>query len=150
MEEQRRRKGTGWNVDLEGEIQKLEVVGLMSGTEGESVDPEGKMGHWSARIMRTKAESEEPKGAEMEVDGAVPQEARVEIQSPKRKVFRVESVETQYYVREDLAISEEEAEKLGCVPNALGEPPGIRYWQIASLVVEEGGEARTINLCQQC
>ena len=26
----------------------------------------------------------------------------------------------------------------------------IRYWQIASMVVEEGGEAHTINLCQQC
>ena len=26
----------------------------------------------------------------------------------------------------------------------------IRYWQIASMVVEEDGEAHTINLCQQC
>ena len=26
----------------------------------------------------------------------------------------------------------------------------IRYWQIASMVVEEGGGAHTINLCQQC
>ena len=26
----------------------------------------------------------------------------------------------------------------------------VRYWQIASMVVEEGGEAHTINLCQQC
>ena len=26
----------------------------------------------------------------------------------------------------------------------------VWYWQIASMVVEEGGEAHTINLCQQC
>ena len=26
----------------------------------------------------------------------------------------------------------------------------LRYMQIASMVVEEGGEARTINLCKQC
>ena len=26
----------------------------------------------------------------------------------------------------------------------------VRYWQFASVVVEEGGEARTVNLCQQC
>ena len=26
----------------------------------------------------------------------------------------------------------------------------VRCWQIASLVVEEGGEAHTVNLCQQC
>ena len=26
----------------------------------------------------------------------------------------------------------------------------VRYWQFASVVVEEGGEAHAINLCQQC
>ena len=26
----------------------------------------------------------------------------------------------------------------------------LRYMQIASMVMEEGGEARTINLCQLC
>ena len=91
------------------------------------------------------------------------QEASVEIQSPKRKLIRVEPEETQDYVRETLAISQEEDEEMGFVPSALGEPRGpvhwcdnrcsekfIRYWQIASMVVEEGGEARTINLCQQC
>ena len=74
-----------WSIDLEGEIQKLEVAGPWSGTEGGSVDLKGKMGHLSARKMRTKAESEEPKGAEMEVDGAVPQEAREESKVRKEK-----------------------------------------------------------------
>ena len=26
----------------------------------------------------------------------------------------------------------------------------VRCWQFASVVVEDGGEARTVNLCQQC
>ena len=55
-----------------------------------------------------------------------------------------------------LAISHEEAEELAlcrgstyfcdkrCSENA------VRYWQFASVVVEEGGEANTVNLCQQC
>ena len=34
-----------WSVDLEGEIEKLEVVGHLTRTEGGSVDPKGKMGH---------------------------------------------------------------------------------------------------------
>ena len=65
-------------------------------------------------------------------------------------MIRVESVETPDFARETLAVSEEEAEVLGFVPSAFGEPRGTRYWQTASMVVEEGGEARTISLCQQC
>ena len=49
-------------------------------------------------------------------------EARAEAQSPKRKVRRVESEETQDYGRETLAISQEEAEEMGFVPSALSEP----------------------------
>ena len=37
----------------------------------------------------------------MEVDGAVPQEASAEIQSPKSKAICVESEETQDYVSEN-------------------------------------------------
>ena len=78
-------------------------------------------------------------------------------------MIRVESEETQDYVCEMLAISLEEAEELAFVPSALSEPRGaiyfcedhcsekaVRYWQFASVVVEGGGEARTVNLCQQC
>ena len=49
------------------------------------------------------------------------------------------------------------------MPSALSEPRGhiyfcdsrcsekaVRYWQIASVMVEEGGEAHAVNLCQQC
>ena len=74
----------------------------------------------------------------------------------KRKVTRVESGETQDYVCGMLATSQEEAEE-----GAFSEPRGstyfcdnrcsekaIRYWQLAPVVVEGGGEA--VNLCQQC
>ena len=83
--------------------------------------------------------------------------------SPKRKVIRVESEETQDHVCETLALNQEEAEEMGFLLSALGEPRGpihwcdsrcsekaVRYWQSASVVVEEGGEAHTIKLRQQC
>ena len=85
-----------------------------------------------------------------------------EIKSPKWKVIRVEPGETQDYACEMLTISPDEAEELAFVPSALREPRGIylcdnhcsetavRCWQFASVVVEEGGGARTVNLCQQC
>ena len=47
----------------------------------------------------------------MDVDGDVPQEASVEIQSQKRKVIRVESEETQDDVRETLAISQRKRQR---------------------------------------
>ena len=46
----------------------------------------------------------------MEVDEGTPHFASAEVQCPKRKVIRVESEETQDYVRETLAISQEEAQ----------------------------------------
>ena len=55
--------------------ERLEVVGLWSGTEGGSVDPKEKIGHRSARTKNTCEESEELTEAEMEVDDAVPQES---------------------------------------------------------------------------
>ena len=129
---------------------KLEVEGGFSGAEGGPMDPKGKVGHCSARTKNTKEGSGDVKGAEneklgskMEVDGAAPgmqtsrnetggglkmcevedrQEARVELQGPKRRVIRVESEETLDYVRERLAheeLSQEEAAEIGFVPNAL-------------------------------
>ena len=95
-----------WDFDLEGDMEKLEVVGPWSPTEGRSMDPKRKMGH---------EVKDKPKEVEMEVDGDVPQDESVEIQSLKRKVIRIESEETQDYVCETLAISKEEAEEMGFV-----------------------------------
>ena len=66
-------------------MEKLEVTDPWSGTEGGPVDPKGKMGHRSARTKIAREEGEKPKEAEMKVDGGVPQEESVEIQSPKKK-----------------------------------------------------------------
>ena len=79
-----------WNIDLEGEMEKLEITGPWSGTEGGSVDPKGKMDHRSAWANATREESDKLKEAEMEVDGEVLQEESAEIQSPKRKMIQVE------------------------------------------------------------
>ena len=99
----------------------------------------------------------------MEVDVDEPQGESAEIDSSERKVIRVESEATRDFVCGMLAISPQEAEELAFVPSALGEPRGsiyfcdkrcsekaVRYWQFESVMVEEGGEAHTINLCQQC
>ena len=45
-----------WSIDLEGEMEKLEVVRLLSGTEGGSVDPKGEMGHRSASEKAAREE----------------------------------------------------------------------------------------------
>ena len=177
---------------MEGEMEKLEVEGSFSVAEGGSTDPKRKADHSSARTVLTKEESEGVKGAEnerqgMEVDDVIPetqpssnethgvffmcqveeqQAARVEVQGPKRRVTRVESAETQDFVRERVAheeINQEEADEMGFVPSALSELRGAFYWcdnrcsdealrflQIASMVIEEGGEARTTNLRKRC
>ena len=64
----------------------------------------------------------------MEVGACVLQAECAEIKSPKRKVIRVESEETQDYVCEMLTISPEEAEELAFVPSALSEPRGAIYF----------------------
>ena len=101
-------------MDLEGEMEKLEVIGPWFGTEGRSVDPKGKMGHRSARVKPAREESEKLKEAEVEVDGEVLQEESAEIQSPKRKVIWVESEETQDYVCETLAIRKKQRRWVSC------------------------------------
>ena len=58
----------------------------------------------------------------MEVDREAPQVENAEIQSPKRKVIRVESEETQDYVCKTLASGQEEAEETAFMPSALSEP----------------------------
>ena len=41
-----------WSIDLEDEMEKLEVVGILSGIEGGSVDPKEMMGHRSAWVEK--------------------------------------------------------------------------------------------------
>ena len=86
-----------------------------------------------------------------------------EIRSPKRKVIRVESEETQDYVREGKITEQEEEEERTFVPSAVSVPlkplfrcdrqcseKTLSYWQLAFVVVNEGDEAYTTNRCQKC
>ena len=60
-------------------------------------------------------------------------------------------------------LSRDEAEEISFVPTAISIPhrpmfwcdnrcrdKAPRFWQFASVVVEDGKEAHTVNLCQQC
>ena len=62
-----------WSIDLEGEVEKLEVGGLWFGTEGDSVEPKGEMGHKSDRTKVTGEENEQLKEDEMKMDVDAPQ-----------------------------------------------------------------------------
>ena len=74
-----------------------------------------------------------------------------EVGSPKRKVIRLESEETQDYVREGTSTEHEEEEERTFVPSAISVPlkplfrcdkqcseKTLSYWQLASVVVNEG------------
>ena len=87
-----------------------------------------------------------------------PGEVCGEIKSPERKVIRVESEETQDYVREANDMNQEEAEEISFVPSAISGPQkpllrcdkqcsekSLSCWQLASVVINEGGESYTTN-----
>ena len=96
---------------------------------------------------------------EKKVNGKALREEGAEVQSPQRKVIRVECEETQDFVRDSLNLSREEAEEISFVPCALSVPQGpvfwcdnrsndkaLRFWQLAWLVVDDVEEA-TRSIC---
>ena len=75
----------------------------------------------------------------------------------------MESEETQDYVREAKSAEQEEVEERIFVPSAVSVPQKmmfrcdkqcsekpLSYWQLASVVINEGEESYTTNLCQKC
>ena len=93
----------------------------------------------------------------------VPVEEGEEVESQKRIVIRVESEKTQEYVREAKSPKQEEVEERIFVPSAVSVPPkmmfrcdkqcsekSLGYWQLASVVINEGEESYTTNLYQKC
>ena len=73
------------------------------------------------------------------------------------------SEETQDYVREANDMNQEEAQEISFVPSAISVPQKplfrcdnqcsektLSFWQFASVVIKEGEESYTTNLCQQC
>ena len=139
----------GWNP--EGEAETPEGIVLWNEAEGVPANPDGASHHERAQATSNRRESEAP-GEEGE-----------EVSSPKTNVIRVESEETQDYVRESLDPSREEAEEISFVPSAMRIPPkpmfrcdnrcsekAFSFWHFASVVIEESEESYTPNLCQQC
>ena len=92
-----KEKERDWSLDLEGEMDKLEVVG-----PGPKADPWIPKGRWDTNQLGQKLQKKKVKSRKR----------------LKRKMIRVGSEETQDYVRETLAISHEEAEEMGFVPSA--------------------------------
>ena len=86
-----------------------------------------------------------------EEESEAPGEEGEEVKSPKRNVIRVESQETQDYVREAMDLSQKEAEEISFVPSAISVPPKplfrcdkrcnkktLSFCQFASKVKKEG------------
>ena len=75
----------------------------------------------------------------------------------------MESEETQDYVREANDMDQEEDEEISFVPSAISVPQKplfrcdnqfsekiLNFWQLASVVMTEGEESYTTNLCKKC
>ena len=87
-----------WRLELEGEADVPEIIIVSYAAEGTFVDLDGESHHEQveAKLLR--------RGRAMLNEGE-------EIRSPKRKVTRVASEETQDYVREAKSTEQEEEEK---------------------------------------
>ena len=82
-----------WSLEPEGAAEKPGAMGPRSEVEG--ILPEGEGRHRHARTKMARKERENQTKSEKEANQNAPQEDGAEVQSPKRKVFRVKSEETQ-------------------------------------------------------
>ena len=110
------------------------------------MNPDGEGRHERVQAKSSRRESE------------APGEEGAEVKSPKRKVIRVESEETQDYVREAMDLSQEKAEEISFVQSVIIVPQKplfrfdnkcsaktLSFWQLASVVTKEGDESYTTN-----
>ena len=104
-----------------------------------NLEDESCQRHTRRKVARKEAPMEN------NVNGKALREEDAEFQSPKRKVLRVESEETQDYVRESLNLRLKQAEAISFGPSALSSPrepmfwcdnrcsdKALRFWQFAS------------------
>ena len=144
------REEEAWRVEPEGETGMPETRVVADGVGG-IVDLNGKGHQERGQLKNHRSQS------------GVPGEEGEDVESPKRKVIRVESEETQDCVREAKSKDQEEAEELSFVPSAISVPQKLMFrcdsqcsgktlsfWQLASVVIKEGDESNTTNLCQKC
>ena len=132
-----------------GEAEVPEIIFVSDAVEGTAVDLDGESRHEHVEAKLSR------RGREMLNEDE-------EIGSPRRKVIRVESEETQDHVKDGKSTKKEEEERT-FVPSAVSgtlkplfrcdrqcSEKTLSYWQLASVVVNEGDEAYTTNLCQMC
>ena len=117
-----------WRLEPEGEAERPEVTVPVNGVEGVSVNPEGEGRHGQVRATMARKDRENQTQMEEKVDGVAPGDEGAEVQSPKRKVIRVGSEETQDYVRDSLNLCREEAEEISFVPGAISIPQRPMFW----------------------
>ena len=148
-EEARKMENGVWRLEPEWEAEVPEITVVSDAVEGTFVDLDGESRHEHVEAKLSR------RGREMlNEDEAT--------RSPKRKVIRMESEETQDYVREEKS-TEQEEEETTFVPSAVSVPlkplfrcdrqcsdKTLSCWQLASVLVNEGDEAYTTNLCQMC
>ena len=135
-EEARKLENDEWRLEPEGEAEVPEIIIVSDAVEGTNVDLDGESRHEQSEANFSRR------------DGEVPGEEGEELTSPKRNVIRVETEETQDYVREAKSAEQEEVEERIFVPSAVGVPKkvmfrcdrqcsekSLSYWQLASVVI---------------
>ena len=113
-----------WRLEPEGEAETPEAIGLESEVNSVSMNPEGERRHRHVRAEMARKERGNQTRLEKNVNEKALWDDGAEVQSPKRKVIRVESEETQDYVRDSSNLRREEAEEISFVPSALSIPRG--------------------------
>ena len=98
-----------WSLEPEGEAEVPEIIIVSDAVEGTFVDSDGDSRHEQVEATLTR------RGREMLNEGE-------EIRSPTGKVIRVESEETQDYVREEESTEFEEEEERTFIPRAVSIP----------------------------
>ena len=106
---------SAWRLEPQGETQMPETGVVADGVEGIYVDFNGEVRQERGQVKNHRSQSDAP-GEEDE-----------EIESPKRQVIRVESEETQDYVRAAKDVDQEEAEELSFVPSAISVPQQLLF-----------------------
>ena len=132
-EEATKTEESEWRLEPEGKAEVPEIIIVSHAVEGTVVDLDGesRREQVEAKLSRKKRDTQ-------------------------RKVIRVESEETQDYVREakSTEYEEEEEEDRTFVPSAVSVPlkplfrcdnqwseKTLSFWQLASVVLDEGDEA---------
>ena len=148
-EEARKLENGEWRLEPEGEAEVSEIIIVSDAVVCTFVDLDGESRREQVEAKLSRRQREAPgEGCE-------------EIKSPTRKVIRVESEEPQDHVREANCTEQEELKERVFVPSAVSVPQKplfrchqcsektLSCWQLASVVINEGEDSFTTNLCQK-